>query len=317
MRKKLFTLAVAAVLSVLASEAFAFPTWPEVRSKIVDYYKNIATDKQWAIDDDGDLEITYTSPNGDYRTAFIMMVEPDQSIPDLPPAVVYFESAKPEKAGVKQMIKCAEAINWALPGVGHAYYKDKMIHIASPIYAFSADYVASQLSQLWCFSSLAAGLAETSTEFITDDYFATFDAPGFKNFGNRVVKQLKEMGFKSAQEVSNDVVEFPLGDIKIRISPQGYSLGENQFVMIGTQFSASDYGVKPQKAQKIVAEQFIRLSCTTSRIVVSEDDGMVMVIAMMPTEDQNLEEELKRGLAAYSVDVAATALNVKNAFKGK
>lgn len=131
------------------------------------------------------------------------------------------------------------------------------------------------------------------------------------------MKQLNDMGFLSAKEVSNDVVEYTLGDTNIRISPQGYSLGSNQFIMVGTSFSACDFGVKPEKAKKIVAEQFLSLSCQTSRIVVSEDDGTVMVISMMPAEDQSLEEDLKRGLAAYSVDVAVTALTVKNAFKGK
>ena len=137
------------------------------------------------------------------------------------------------------------------------------------------------------------------------------------NFGNRVVKQLNEMGFPSAKEVSNDVVEYTFGDTNIRISPQGYSIGSNQFIMFGTSFSARDFGVKPEKARKIVAEQYINLSCQTSRIVVSEDDGTVMIISMMPAKDQFLEEDLKRGLAAHSADVAATALSVKNAFKGK
>lgn len=164
---------------------------------------------------------------------------------------------------------------------------------------------------------MAIDLAEKCTDYVTDSFFQNFAAPGFKDFGNRVVKQLNDMGFLSAKEVSNDVVEYTLGDTNIRISPQGYSLGSNQFIMVGTSFSACDFGVKPEKAKKIVAEQFLSLSCQTSRIVVSEDDGTVMVISMMPAEDQSLEEDLKRGLAAYSVDVAVTALTVKNAFKGK
>lgn len=93
---------------------------------------------------------------------------------------------------------------------------------------------------------------------------------------------MNDMGFLSAKEVSNDVVEYTLGDTNIRISPQGYSLGSNQFIMLGTSFSARDFGVKPE-SEKIVAEQYINLSCQTSRIVVSEDDGTVMVISMMHT----------------------------------
>lgn len=80
-------------------------------------------------------------------------------------------------------------------------------------------------------------------------FFQYFVAPGFKDFGNRVVKQLNDMGFLSAKEVSNDVVEYTLGDTNIRISPQGYSLGSNQFIMVGTSFSACDFGVKPEKAK--------------------------------------------------------------------
>lgn len=317
MRKKLFTTAVAFVLSALTSNAFAFPTWLELRNEIINYYKTIDTSKQWCIDSDGDLEITYTSSSGSERKAYIMMIESEQAIPDMPPAVCYFESTTPAKTNAKKMTKCADAINWALPGVGQVYYKNDAICVASSIYAYSAPYVAMQITQLGTFSSMAIDLAEKCTDYVTDSFFQNFAAPGFKDFGNRVVKQLNDMGFLSAKEVSNDVVEYTLGDTNIRISPQGYSLGSNQFIMVGTSFSACDFGVKPEKAKKIVAEQFLSLSCQTSRIVVSEDDGTVMVISMMPAEDQSLEEDLKRGLAAYSVDVAVTALTVKNAFKGK
>lgn len=62
---------------------------------------------------------------------------------------------------------------------------------------------------------------------------------------------MNDMGFLSAKEVSNDVVEYTLGDTNIRISPQGYSLGSNQFIMVGTSFSACDFGVKPEKAKKL------------------------------------------------------------------
>ena len=41
MRKKLFTTAVAFVLSALTSNAFAFPTWLELRNEIINYYKTI------------------------------------------------------------------------------------------------------------------------------------------------------------------------------------------------------------------------------------------------------------------------------------
>ena len=47
MRKKLFTAAVAFVLSALTSNAFAFPTWQELRNEIINYYKTIDTSKQW------------------------------------------------------------------------------------------------------------------------------------------------------------------------------------------------------------------------------------------------------------------------------
>ena len=115
MRKKLFTAAVAFVLSALTSNAFAFPTWLELRNEIINYYKTIDTSKQWCIDSDGDLEITYTSSSGSERKAYIMMIESEQAIPDMPPAVCYFESTTPAKANAKKMIKCADAINWALP----------------------------------------------------------------------------------------------------------------------------------------------------------------------------------------------------------
>ena len=118
MRKKLFTAAVAFVLSALTSNAFAFPTWQELRNEIINYYKTIDTSKQWCIDSDGDLEITYTSSSGSERKAYIMMIESEQAIPDMPPAVCYFESTTPAKANAKKMTKCADAINWALPGVG-------------------------------------------------------------------------------------------------------------------------------------------------------------------------------------------------------
>lgn len=52
MRKKLFTAAVAFVLSALTSNAFAFPTWLELRNEIINYYKTIDTSKQWCIDSD-------------------------------------------------------------------------------------------------------------------------------------------------------------------------------------------------------------------------------------------------------------------------
>lgn len=123
MRKKLFTAAVAFVLSALTSNAFAFPTWLELRNEIINYYKTIDTSKQWSIDSDGDLEITYTSSSGSERKAYIMMIESEQAIPDMPPAVCYFESTTPAKANAKKMTKCANAINWALPGVGQVYYK--------------------------------------------------------------------------------------------------------------------------------------------------------------------------------------------------
>lgn len=83
MRKKLFTAAVAFVLSALTSNAFAFPTWQELRNEIINYYKTIDTSKQWCIDSDGDLEITYTSSSGSERKAYIMMIESEQAIPDI------------------------------------------------------------------------------------------------------------------------------------------------------------------------------------------------------------------------------------------
>ena len=188
MRKKLFTAAVAFVLSALTSNAFAFPTWLELRNEIINYYKTIDTSKQWCIDSDGDLEITYTSSSGSERKAYIMMIESEQAIPDMPPAVCYFESTTPAKANAKKMTKCADAINWALPGVGHVYYKNDAICVASSIYAYSAPYVAMQITQLGTFSSMAIDLAEKCTDYVTDSFFQYFVAPGFKDFGNRVVK---------------------------------------------------------------------------------------------------------------------------------
>lgn len=151
MRKKLFTAAVAFVLSALTSNAFAFPTWLELRNEIINYYKTIDTSKQWCIDSDGDLEITYTSSSGSERKAYIMMIESEQAIPDMPPAVCYFESTTPAKTNAKKMTKCADAINWALPGVGQVYYKNDAICVASSIYAYSAPYVAMQITQLGTF----------------------------------------------------------------------------------------------------------------------------------------------------------------------
>lgn len=178
MRKKLFTAAVAFVLSALTSNAFAFPTWQELRNEIINYYKTIDTSKQWCIDSDGDLEITYTSSSGSERKAYIMMIESEQAIPDMPPAVCYFESTTPAKANAKKMTKCADAINWALPGVGQVYYKNDAICVASSIYAYSAPYVAMQITQLGTFSSMAIDLAEKCTDYVTDSFFQNFAAPG-------------------------------------------------------------------------------------------------------------------------------------------
>lgn len=171
MRKKLFTAAVAFVLSALTSNAFAFPTWQELRNEIINYYKTIDTSKQWCIDSDGDLEITYTSSSGSERKAYIMMIEGEQAIPDMPPAVCYFESTTPAKANAKKMIECADAINWALPGVGQVYYKNDAICVASSIYAYSAPHVAMQITQLGTFSSMAIDLAEKCTDYVTDSFF--------------------------------------------------------------------------------------------------------------------------------------------------
>ena len=71
------------------------------------------------------------------------------------------------------MTKCADAINWALPGVGQVYYKNDAICVASSIYAYSAPYVAMQITQLGTFSSMAIDLAEKCTDYVTDSFFQT------------------------------------------------------------------------------------------------------------------------------------------------
>ena len=179
-----------------------------MRNEIINYYKTIDTSKQWCIDSDG----TSRLPPPIFRLgrkAYIMMIESRQAIPDMPPAVCYFESTTPAKA------------NALFP-------------------------------------------------ILYSSWLQRFRKPG----GETIERHGVPVGKGSEQRCGG--IHF--GDTNIRISPQGYSLGSNQFIMFGTSFSARDFGVKPEKAKKLSPSSSSACRAKQARIVVSEDDGTVMVI---------------------------------------
>lgn len=118
-------------------------------------------------------------------------------------------------------------------------------------------------------------------------------------------------------EVSDEVVEFTLLNSKLKISPQGYACDGKQFIIFGASFSPSDYGVQPSKAKKVVSELLLKLTTSKTRITVSEDDDIVMVIAMMPTTDKSLEEDIKLGIHAYCDEVLSTVKPTLEAIDSK